>query len=78
MQSGGFGDMKGAFHSSELWYVFGTLGKCWRPMEQHDYELSSKMVEYWTNFAKNGNPDGEGLPEWKPCVNVNEFIMELN
>ena len=64
MQSGGFGDMKGAFHSSELWYVFGTLGKCWRPMEQHDYELSSKMVEYWTNFAKNGNPDGEGLPEW--------------
>lgn len=77
MQSGGFGDMKGAFHSSELWYVFGTLGRCWRPMEQHDYDLSAKMVEYWTNFAKNGNPDGEGLPQWKPCVNGNEFIMEL-
>ncbi len=56
--------MKGAFHSSELLYVFGTLGKCWRTMEKHDYELSAKMVEYWTNFAKNGNPDGEGLPEW--------------
>ena len=77
MQSGGFGDMKGAFHSSELWYVFGTLGRCWRPMEQHDYDLSAKMVEYWTNFAKNGNPDGEGLPEWKPCVEGNEFIMEV-
>lgn len=70
--------MKGAVHSSELWYVFGTLGKCWRPMEQHDYELISKMVEYWNNFAKNGRPDGEVLPEWKPCVNVNEFMMELN
>lgn len=74
---GGFGDMKGAFHSSELWYVFGTLGRCWRPMEQHDYDLSAKMVEYWTNFAKNGNPDGEGLPQWKPCAKGNEFIMEL-
>ena len=69
--------MKGAFHSSELWYMFGTLGRCWRPMEQHDYDLSAKMVEYWTNFAKNGNPDGEGLPQWKPCVKGNEFIMEL-
>lgn len=46
-------------------------------MEQHDYDLSAKMVEYWTNFAKNGNPDGEGLPQWKPCVKGNEFIMEL-
>ena len=47
---GGFGDMKGAFHSSELWYMFGTLDKCWRPMEKADYELSERMVSYWTNF----------------------------
>ena len=46
-------------------------------MEQHDYDVSAKMVEYWTNFAKNGNPDGEGLPQWKPCAKGNEFIMEL-
>mgnify|MGYP002236091704 FL=1 len=44
---GGFGDMKGAFHSSELWYMFGTLDKCWRPMEKADYELSERMVSYW-------------------------------
>ena len=29
--------LKGAFHSSELWYTFGTLGRCWRPMTQADY-----------------------------------------
>lgn len=37
----------------------------------------SISVPYWTNFAKNGNPDGEGLPQWKPCAKGNEFIMEL-
>ena len=75
---GGFGDMKGAFHSSELWYMFGTLDKCWRPMEKADYELSERMVSYWTNFAKTGNPNGVGLPEWKPCTKVDKHIQELD
>lgn len=77
-QLGGFGDMKGAFHSAELWYMFGTLGKCWRPMETVDYELSECMVNYWTNFAKTGNPNGEGLPEWKPCTEIDAHIQILD
>lgn len=75
---GAFGDMKGAFHSSELWYMFGTLGKCWRPMEKADYELSERMVSYWTNFAKTGNPNGEGLPQWEPCTKANPHIQTLD
>ena len=75
---GAFGDMKGAFHSSELWYTFGTLGKCWRPMEKADYELSERMVSYWTNFAKTGNPNGEGLPQWEPCTKANPHIQTLD
>ena len=43
--------LKGSFHSSELWYMFGTLNRCWRPMEKVDYELSDIMVSYWKNFA---------------------------
>jgi para-nitrobenzyl esterase len=62
------GDDAGAFHSSELWYVFGTLDKCWRPMEKTDYKLSSEMLDYWSNFAKNGNPNGHGLEEWRLCT----------
>jgi para-nitrobenzyl esterase len=77
-QMGGFGDMKGAFHSSELWYMFGTLGNCWRPMEKADYELSERMVSYWTNFAKTGDPNGEGLPDWKPCTQSNTYIQLLD
>ena len=53
------GDDWGAFHSSELWYTFGTLGRCWRPMTEQDYELSEEMVTFWTNFMKTGNPNGE-------------------
>ena len=58
------GDNKGAWHSSDLWYWFGTLENCWRPMEEKDFALSSQMTDYLTNFAKSGNPNSEGLPSW--------------
>ena len=38
---------------------------CWRPYEQKDYDLSAQMTAYWANFAKRGDPNGEGLPVWK-------------
>ena len=63
------GDERGAWHSSDLWYWFGTLDNCWRPMEEKDYALSEQMTDYLTSFAKCGNPNGEGLPEWKSAKN---------
>ena len=59
------GDENGAWHSSDLWYWFGTLPNCWRPMEEKDYELSEQMVSYLCNFAKNGDPNKAAvLPTW--------------
>ena len=59
------GDENGAWHSSDLWYWFGTLPNCWRPMEQKDYDLSEQMVGYLCNFVKTGNPNKTGeLPQW--------------
>lgn len=52
------GNEEGAFHSAELWYTFGTLGRCFRPMTKEDYALSKTMVEHWANFMKTGNPNG--------------------
>ncbi len=64
------GDDAGSFHSSDLWFQFETLMKCWRPFDGHHYDLSRKMCNYWTNFAKYSNPngndaDGTPMPEWK-------------
>ena len=60
------GDDAGAFHSAELWYTFGTLGRSWRPNTEGDCKLSAEMMDYWTNFMKTGDPNGGGLAEWKP------------
>ena len=59
------GDDHGAWHSSDLWYWFGTLENCWRPMEEKDYQLSDQMTDYLCRFAKEGNPNIHGeLPTW--------------
>ena len=59
------GDSNGAWHSSDLWYWFGTLENCWRPMEQKDRELSDQMTDYLCNFVKTGDPNKAAkLPTW--------------
>lgn len=68
------GDDKGAWHSSDLWYWFGTLGNCWRPMNEKDYSLSDEMTSYLCNFVKTGDPNGDGLPQWKKCTGSNEVM----
>ncbi len=68
------GDEWGAtsFHTSELWYSFGTLGRCWRPMAEEDYAVSEEMVTEWTNFIKTGKPGGD----WQPYTKAKPFVKE--
>jgi len=73
------GDDAGAFHSAELWYMFHTLGRCWRPMTQHDFELSDRMMDYWTNFVKYANPNGPGADgPWKASTAEEPYTEQLN
>ncbi len=72
------GDSLGAWHSSELWYMMGTLERCWRPWTEGDRELSQRMLDYWANFMKTGDPNGNGHPTWVPCDKAGQFVMELN
>lgn len=73
------GDESGAFHSAELWYMFGTLDNSWRPFTEADHVLSEQMVDAWTNFAKYGNPNGNtGNDAWKPFTAGNKEVHEFN
>jgi para-nitrobenzyl esterase len=77
----------GAFHSDDIEYVFGALDS--RPemaIRPEDRALSELMQQYWTNFAKTGNPNGDPadpanstLPTW-PAYNptANYPVMHLD
>ena len=56
----------GAFHSAELWYMFGTLDNSWRPFTEADHALSDEMVDAWTSFCKSGNPGWDAYKHDKP------------
>jgi para-nitrobenzyl esterase len=70
------GDDNGAFHSSDLWYVFHSLSHSWRPFTAGDKALSIKIVDYWTNFARFGNPNGKDGGLWTPYSDkLPEFMI---
>ncbi|HEX5234695.1 MAG TPA: carboxylesterase/lipase family protein [Silvibacterium sp.] len=76
----------GAFHSDDIEYVFGTLDSRpdahWRP---EDRALSHQMQQYWTNFARTGDPNGgalssnQELPKWPTYNAADQWqVMHLN
>jgi len=54
----------GAFHTSEVPYVFGTLEAGERDYGAADRGLSDTMMAYWVNFIGSGDPNGDGLAQW--------------
>jgi para-nitrobenzyl esterase len=70
------GDSSGAFHSADLWYVFHSLRHGWRPFTKGDEDLSVKMLDFYTNFAKSGNPNGNADGVWKAFTSTKpEFLL---
>jgi para-nitrobenzyl esterase len=61
---GPVGEHYGAFHASEISYVFGTADIGRRTWDDSDRKLSDVMSSYWVNFATTGNPNGKSLPTW--------------
>jgi len=71
------GDDNGAWHSSEMWYMFGTLHRCWRPWTAYDYELSDVMADYWCAFARTGDPNTAGREVWPAYTAETPAVMHF-
>ena len=55
---------RGSGHGAEIPFVFGNFAGMSRPVTDADRRISDAMVTYWTNFAKRGDPNGDGVPAW--------------
>jgi para-nitrobenzyl esterase len=69
---------QGVFHSAEILYVFDNLQVrewSWRP---EDRKMAELLSSYWVNFAKNGDPNAPGLPEWPKYTGLNGSVMRLS
>ena len=69
----------GAPHGAEIAYVFKHLDRNPRyKFTDEDKALSEIIATYWTNFAKNGDPNGEGIPQWPVFKDSAPTVMYLN
>ncbi len=63
-------------------FVFGTLTR--QPLgptatpAAADRQLSATMMAYWTNFARKGNPNGPGLPNWPTIGQAGSRVLQLD
>lgn len=70
----------GAFHTGEVAYAYDNLrfiDRSLRPLEPKDDELAKTISTYWVNFMKNGNPNGDGLPQWPAYSTNHKQVMML-
>jgi para-nitrobenzyl esterase len=80
VMNGGPARQLGAAHGLELFYVFQTmnrLGPGYSPTPE-DYKLEKAALNYWTNFAATGNPNGSGLPNWPRFNSPNDSYLKFN
>jgi para-nitrobenzyl esterase len=67
------GFIPGAYHGSELQYLFKFSGVS-GDLSPTQKRLSDQMMQYWANFARTGNPNGQGIEHW-PLYNPNTHLV---
>ena len=69
---------KGSVHGHELKFCFNTLHHAANELPEPtdaDLRLADTMSSVWAQFAHNGNPNIDALPEWHPYTKENGELM---
>ena len=69
---------QGSPHGQDVAYVFQHLDPSNPDSSPSDESISEAMATYWTNFAKYGDPNGEGVSEWPDFTGNNPVVMHFN
>ena len=65
-------------HASEIPFVFDTVAVAYgRDLTEADKATARDLNTYWVNFAKTGNPNGKGLPEWPVYSPLTNMLMNF-
>jgi para-nitrobenzyl esterase len=64
----------GAFHGSEIVYVFGSI----TPPTPEDGAIGQSMRASWTRFARRGNPNGNGLTKWPRFKDTTDLRLNID
>lgn len=67
----------GAYHMAEIPLLFGTNDLIFKANSK-DLEMASTMRRYWTNFAKSGDPNENGLIQWSPYTIDEDSWLNIN
>lgn len=69
-----------AVHCMELAFVFNNINRCEEMTggTKEAYALADKVSGAWINFARNGNPNHKGLPNWPAYNSANTATMHFN
>jgi len=65
----------GSPHGQEVAYVFQHVDAASPDITKTDINISNDMSTYWTNFAKYGDPNSTGMPEWPVYTNKKPVVM---
>jgi para-nitrobenzyl esterase len=67
----------GVWHGAEIVYALDNLAVRNWPWTAADRRLSDLLANYWVNFARTGNPNGDGLPPWPMFAADRSKVMQL-